>query len=87
MDKLGERGKGEVDLGAQDSAPLRSLGKRRKPENDRVAGRVAAFCKRDCAPSAIGVRPLNAGFFQLERLRAETVAKAKARKKRKVKSK
>jgi hypothetical protein len=63
-------------------------GKRRRvPRAVRVAARVAKFHARDCAPVAEGVMACNAGFFQLERMRYGSPAKARATKKTKARSK
>lgn len=62
-------------------------GKRRRVRRaELVAARVAKFCARDCAPSVEGVMAMNAGFFQLERMRQANRPKARAVKKAKVKS-
>lgn len=74
---LGDKGKNPVALGGNGT-----FGRRRpKPENKRIAARVAEFCIRHVGRLAdTGVQPLNAGFFQLEALRHANVAGKKARK-------
>lgn len=62
---------------------VRHAGRRRKaPNGERVAKRVRAFCECDESAAPEGVLPLNNGFFQLERMRQETVATAKVRAKK-----
>lgn len=60
---------------------------RRKPDAARVAARVSAFMDEVATPpqrrGIVGKRevvtPLNAGFFQLERMRAASVAKKRGK--------
>lgn len=61
---------------------VREMRRRKAPSSERVKKRVCDFCAHEapCAPE--GVLPLNPGFFQLERMRFETVANTKARKKK-----
>ncbi len=59
---------------------------RRKPDDKRVAARVARFA--DKAPEVEHVVPLNPGFFQLERMRAASSAvKRRAKVRAKVRGK
>lgn len=62
--------------------------KRKEPAPAKIALRAAKFCE-DHAPGECpeGVQPLNQGFFTLERMRAQSVAKAKAKRKAKVRGK
>jgi hypothetical protein len=53
--------------------------KRPRPNAERVQKRVAKFCAHDAPLCKPGVAPLNPGFFQLERMRAENVEQRKAR--------
>jgi hypothetical protein len=81
--ELGVRGAAEVTLGGK--GPMRR--RRPNPVGERVAKRVKKLertCRVDAPP---GVVPLNCGFFQLERMRSVTVAKLKARRKAKARSK
>jgi hypothetical protein len=69
---------------------LQTAGRKRlRPENARIAKRVAAFCQSPapCVPE--GVQPLNPGFFELERMRYANAAERKQRVKKrgKVRSK
>lgn len=58
-------------------------GRRRKePTGAKVAARVAQYV--DEPRRAVGVTPLNAGFFKLERMRTASVAKKRSVKKRKL---
>lgn len=61
--------------------------RRRKPKKpEQVAARVEGFrCERKEKPCSPGVTRLNAGFHELERMRAATVAKAKLKRAKKVK--
>lgn len=83
---LGERGDKAVTLGGEGVLP----GKRRKkPANEKIALRVAKFCEchEPGAACPEGVQPLNPGFFLLERMRASSGAKSKAKRKVKARSK
>jgi hypothetical protein len=61
-------------------------GKKRPPQKrERVEARVKKF--KDNPPRAVGVQPLNRGFFQLERMRAAQAARAKGKKRAKVRGK
>lgn len=76
---------------------LQTVGRRRKePASAKVKARVAKFRATDSHPGDCIeaadetpriVQPLNPGFFMLERLRSQTVAKAKATRKAKVRGK
>lgn len=59
-------------------------GKRRKPEQERIAARVAEFVKDDAVERVPGVTRLNAGFFQLERMRAGGLVKKRAQVRKRV---
>ena len=54
---------------------------RRAPNAERIAARVAKLA--DDGPATEGVMPVNAGFFQLERMRSASVAKTRAKKRAK----
>ena len=56
--------------------------KRPEPDADKIARRVAKI--KDVAPKAEGVVQLNPGFFRLERMRSQSVAKTRARVRAKV---
>lgn len=75
LGQIGERKSGDPGEG-----PLRKPRRR-----ELVAKRVAAYRER-CAPKCHkpGVTPLNGGFFELERMRAEKRAKPRAVKEVKV---
>lgn len=62
-------------------------GKRKERPPSAVALRVRAFLATDEVKCGAGVQPLNAGFFALERLRGQTVAKRKAQKRAKARGK
>lgn len=73
--------KGEAAL--FDAPDLQTAGRRRlRPDDARVAKRVAEFCD-SCAPVVPeGVQPLNSGFFELERMRYANAAERKERAKK-----
>ena len=50
-----------------------------------IADRVAKF--KDVVPKILGVTPLNAGFFKLERMCAEQATKQRSTKRRKLRGK
>lgn len=62
---------------------LPAPGKRRpQPDGAVIAARVAKV--KDVAPAVEGVQPLNPGFFRLERMRMQSVAKKRAKVRAKV---
>ena len=80
--KLGESGGRDVS-GTHGEGP--TAGRKRKPKKpEQVAARVAK-CRHTEGDWPVrakfqqGVMPLNSGFDELERIRAQTVASAKAR--------
>ena len=78
--------KGEAAL--FDAPAVQAARRRPKPDDVRIAKRVAAFCA--CAAPAVpeGVQPLNSGFFDLERMRfANGERKLHGKKRGRVKSK
>jgi hypothetical protein len=80
--KLGERGERDAG-GTHGEGP--TPGRKRKPKKpEQIAARMAKCMHKDGerperAEFQQGVMPLNAGFDELERIRAQTVASAKAR--------
>jgi len=69
---------------------------RPKPDNKRIAARVARFIATDSVESELldgvdgrvgGVTLLNPGFFQLERMRASTATKKRGKVRAKVRGK
>lgn len=73
-----------------DAPAVQSAGRKRlRPDNVRVAKRVAAFCACEAPSAPEGVQPLNSGFFELERMRYANAAerKERAKKRGKVKGK
>ena len=62
--------------------------RRRKPNNEHIAKRVAAFCACEAPAVPEGVQPLNSGFFDLERMRsANSERKQRGKNRGKVRSK
>lgn len=79
--KLGERGGVEATLAGE--GPQR---KRKPPNAAAIEKRVQKFCAGDCVSLTEGV-PLNPGFFQLERMRAQSAVKSRAKVRAKVRGK
>jgi hypothetical protein len=66
---------------------VKPLLRRKAPNAARIKARVAKFCASDAPVVPEGVRPLNPGFFTLERMRSSAVAKVRAIKRGKIKGK
>lgn len=64
---------------------IKSGKKRKVPEGERIAARVARFA--DNPPVVLNVMALNPGFFQLERMRASASAKKRGKARKKVRGK
>ncbi len=61
--------------------------RRRERKAEEVAVRIAAFLQRSKDSASPHVRPLNRGFFTLERMRDESRAKKRVKQKQKARSK
>jgi hypothetical protein len=54
--------------------------RRKGPNKEAIAARVAKFVQEEAPAEAnANVQPLNPGFFQLERMRTSSVAKARSK--------
>ena len=70
--------KGEAAL--FDAPAVQQAGRKRlRPDDVRIAKRVAAFCECEAPAAPEGVQPLNSGFFELERMRYANAAERKQR--------
>lgn len=92
MTQLGERGAVDVTLGGNGKLPG---ARKRKPKTaEKIAARIAKF-KDTYKPTREikngrdvgGTTPLNVGFFLLQRVRTESVTKARAKRRAKAKGK